>query len=348
MNRFIGSLAGVCVALACAVVLLAFPVAAPAHHSVANYDMSAMKEFEGTVAKVFWSNPHVIVRVTAQENGKPVTWTLDGASVSSQSRRGYTAAMIKVGDRIRFAGHVSLAAGHTMLVQNLLLPDGREIMLNGSVPQHWPQSTFVTFKTGVDAAAAARAKADGLFRVWSWGALERGWWFFGDTDRFPLTQAALAKFAKWDKDNPQLKCIPPGMPNTMGNPYPIEFVRAGKNIELHLEEFDNRRIIHMDGSTGAGVAPSPLGYSVGRWEGKDTLVVTTSRINWPWFNRVGVSQGPDVTTLEKFTVDDAQGKLHYELTVTDPWALKEPYRFKALWVWKPGEKVDVYGCKVDK
>ena len=290
------------------------------------------------------------MRVAAPENGKSVSWTLDGASVSSQSRRGYTPDMIKVGDKVRFSGNVSLATPHTMLVQNLLLPDNREIMLNGNAPQHWPQSTYVSFKTGVDATAAAQAKADGLFRVWSWGALERGWWFFGDTDRFPLTKAALAKFAKWDKDkdNPQLKCISPGMPNTMGNPYPIEFVRAGKNIELRLEEFDNRRTIHMDGSTGAGVAPSALGYSVGHWEGKDTLVVETSKINWPWFNRVGVSQSAAVTTLEKFTVDDAQGKLNYELTVTDPWALKEPYHFKALWVWKPGEKFGVYGCKVEK
>ena len=138
------------------------------------------------------------------------------------------------------------------------------------------------------------------------------------------------------------------MPNTMGNPHPIEFVRAGKNIELHLEEFDNKRIIHMDGSTGAGAAPSALGYSVGHWEGKDTLVVSTSRISWPWFNRVGVSQSAAVTTLEKFTVDDAQGKLFYELIVTDPWALKEPFRWKALWVWKPGEQVGVYGCRVEK
>lgn len=335
---------------ALATALLAVSLSARAHHSVANYDMSALREYEGTVAKVFWSNPHVIVRINALENGKTVTWTLDGASVSSQWRRGYTADMIRPGDKVRFAGNVSLATAHTMLVKNLLLPDNREIMLNGDAPQHWPQSTYVRFKTGIDAAAAAKATADGLFRVWSWGALEKGWWFFGDPDRFPLTRAALDKFAKWnkDKDNPQLKCIAPGMPNTMGNPYPIEFVRAGKNIELHLEEFDNRRVIHMDGSTGEGVAPSALGYSVGRWEGKDTLVVSTSRINWPWFNRVGISQGPNVTTLEKFTVDDAQGKLFYELTVTDPWALKEPFRFKALWVWKPGEKVGVYGCKVDK
>lgn len=345
MNAFVRS-----AVLLCLLISMGSPIVATAHHSVTNYDMTNLKEYEGTVAKVFWSNPHVTLHVITTENGKPVTWTLDGASVSSQSRRGLTADMIKVGDKVRFAGNVSMARPSTILVQNILLPNGKEIRLNGPAPQHWPQSTLVTFKEGIDPAVAAKAKADGLFRVWTWGALEKGWWFFGDADKFPLTKDALAKFAKWDKDkdNPQLKCIAPGMPNTMGNPYPIEFVRAGKNIELHIEEFDNKRTIHMDGSTGAGVAPSALGYSVGRWEDKNTLVVTTSRINWPWFNRVGISQSAAVTTLEKFTVDDAQGKLFYELTVTDPWALKEPYHWKSLWVWKPGEQVGEYGCKVER
>ena len=66
-----------------------------------------------------------------------------------------------------------------------------------------------------------------------------------------------------------------------------------------------------------------------------------------YFNRVGVSQSEQVQVEERFTVDDAEGKLHYELTVTDPWALSEPYQWKALWTWNPGEEVDVYGCEVE-
>ena len=41
MSRFFRSLAALSV-----LALLALPVAAPAHHSVANYDMSATKEYE--------------------------------------------------------------------------------------------------------------------------------------------------------------------------------------------------------------------------------------------------------------------------------------------------------------
>lgn len=345
MNRNSGTAVAV-LALLC----LAASHGAQAHHSTATYDLSAMKEYEGTIAKVFWSNPHVTVHVLTTENGKSTTWKLDGASVSSQSRRGNKAEMLRLGDKVRFAGYVSVAVANTMLVQNLLLPDGREIMLNAAVPQRWPHSTFVKFNYAIDPDAVAKAKADGLFRVWSWGALEPGWWYFAGTDKFPLTKAALAKAAGYvkNRDNPELKCIAPGMPTIMGNPYPMEFVRAGNNIELRIEEFDVKRVIHMDGSGAERAAPSMLGYSVGRWEGTDTLVVTTSKISSPWFNRVGVSQGPAVSTLEKFRVDDAAGKLYYDLTVTDPWALTRPYELKALWVWKPGEKVGVYGCQVEK
>lgn len=189
----------------------------------------------------------------------------------------------------------------------------------------------------------------GIFRVWSWGRLERGWWFFGPTSDFPLTDAALAKEATWNEfvDNPQLDCIAPGMPTTMGNPYPIEFVQAGENIEFHAEEFDVVRTIHMDGSTDADAELSPLGYSVGHWEDANTLVISTTKINWPYFNRVGVSQSDAVTTQERFTVDDEEGRLNYELTVTDPDTLTEPFKWKALWIWRPGEVVGKYECNTE-
>jgi hypothetical protein len=345
MNRFIKLLAAWST-----LALLALPIIAPAHHSTAEYDETVLKEYEGKVVKIFWKNPHVIFHVATMENGKEVVWTLEGASVSTQTRRGMTPDSLKVGDQIRFAGHVSKRRANDMLVQHVLTPGGKELLLRGNATQRWPQSSLVSLKEGIDPAKAAKAKADGLFRVWSWGRLERGWWFFGDGQTFPLTKAALDKKAKWDeyKDNPQLQCRAPGMPATMGNPYPIEFVRVGKNIEMRAEEFDVKRTIYLDGNTGAKVAPSDMGFSVGRWESPTTLVVNTSKITYPYFNRVGASQSKAVTTVERFTIDDANGKLNYELTVTDPWALTKPFTWKGLWVWKPGEEVSVYGCTVEK
>lgn len=347
MNRFSRLLASVVTAS-----FLLFPSLVLGHHSTSEYDQSVYVELEGEISKVFWKNPHVMLHMTTEENGKQVEWTLEGASVSSQARRGMTSDLINVGDRVRVAGFASRRRDHDMLAEHVLLPSGQEILLRGSRAPRWSDAQLVAFTTeGPDAAAVAQAQAtaDGLFRVWSWGRLQPGWWFFGGTDKFPLTDAALEKHQSWNEyeDNLQLDCVAPGMPNTMGNPYPIEFVRVGENIQMNAEEFDVKRTIHMNAQPDPSQPSSHLGYSVGHWQDDNTLVVSTSNINYPYFNRVGVSQSDQIQVEERFHVDADKGELNYELRVTDPWALTEPYQWKALWVWKPGEVVSVYGCEVE-
>ena len=327
------------------------PFTVSAHHSTSEYDQSVIVEFEGVVTKKFWRNPHVLFHVVTTRNGVEEEWVLEGASVSSQSRKGISPDLINEGDKILVAGYASTRRDNDMIVQHVLLPTGQEVVLRGrNTAPRWPDATLVTLSGGIDPAKAATATADGLFRVWSWGALERGWWFFGPPENFPLTDAALEKFAGWNEyeDNPQLDCIAPGMPNTMGNPYPIEFQQVGNTIVMRAEEFDVSRTIHLNAQPDPSVPPSHMGYSVGHWEDADTLIVSTSNINYPYFNRVGISQSEDVQVMERFNVDDETGELHYELAVADPWALNEPYHWNALWVWKPGEVVSTYGCEVEE
>jgi hypothetical protein len=335
---------------AATIVLVFLPAAVFGHHSNTEYDQTVVVELEGEVVSVMWKNPHVVVNVAVMEDGEEVVWKLEGSSVSSQRRKGMTGDMIKAGDKVRVAGAASTRRAHHMIVDNLLLPSGQELLLRNNRQPRWPDAQLVALTEGVDPAKAATAEAMGIFRVWTWGRLERGWWFFGPTSDFPLTEAALAKEATWNEfeDNPQLDCTPPGMPNTMGNPYPRAFVQAGDNIEIHQEEFDVVRAIHMNAEPDAGVPDSPLGYSVGRWEDDNTLVISTSNINWPYFNRVGVSQSDAVEVQERFVVDDEAGRLDYFLKVTDPATLTKPYEWKALWVWVPGEEVATYGCTVEE
>ena len=329
--------------------LLVLPAMVFGHHSTTEYDQTVVVELEGEVVSVFWRNPHVVINIATTEDGKEVVWKLEGSSVSSQRRRGLTADMINVGDKVRVAGAASTRRDNHMIVEHLLLPSGDELLLRGNRPPHWPDARLFAVTEGIDPAKAAAAEAMGIFRVWTWGRLERGWWFFGPTENFPLTEAALAKEATWDEfvDNPQLDCIAPGMPATMGNPYPLQFVPVGENIEIHAEEFDVVRTIHMNGSADANAPASPLGYSVGQWEDDNTLVISTTNINWPYFNRVGVSQSDAVTVQERFVLDDDAGRLNYALTVTDPATLTKPYEWKALWVWEPGEVVARYECTTE-
>jgi hypothetical protein len=331
--------------------LLVLSGAVFAHHSTSEFDQTVLVDIEGVVTEKFWRNPHVVFHVLTEQGED---WLIEGSSVSSQNRRGISSDVINVGDNITVAGHVSTRQPNDMVMRHILLANGLELTLGGNSEPYWPEvQQLALSSTGPSAEqiAESEATADGLFRVWSWGRLEPGWWFFAGPDAFPLTDAALEKFASWNEytENPQLECISPGMPLTMGNPYPIEFVQQDENIILlHAHEFDVTRVIHLNAEPDLSADESIMGYSVGHWEDENTLVVDTANINYPYFNRVGISSGPDLTVHERFILDDEAGSLQYFTTITDPWALTEPYTKELLWIWQPGTQLGTYGCQLSE
>jgi len=330
--------------------LAMLPVSAFAHHSANEFDQSTVVEIDGLIVDIFWRNPHVVIKVAANMNDPDDVWELEGASVSSLGRRGLTRDMLKEGEVVRAAGFASTRQAGHLLLSNLLLPNGEELLVRRNSGPRFAATANRGREPEFDAGqiAAAEVAADGIFRVWTWGRAERGWWFFAGPERFPLTKTALGSLTEYDeyRDNPVLKCIPPGMPATMGNPYPMTFVRAGENIEYRSEEFDIVRTIHMGGDAAADTAASPLGYSVGRWDTPNSLVIRTTNISAPYFNRVGVRQTGGVVVEERFTLNDKGHRLDWTIRVADPGTLSEPWEWGAHWVWAPGEAVGRYECTV--
>jgi hypothetical protein len=86
--------------------------------------------------------------------------------------------------------------------------------------------------------------------------------------------------------------------------------------------------------------PTPLGHSTGRWDG-DTLVVTTTDIDWPYFQLYGlegIPQSVEMTLVERFTPSADGNTLTYDLAATDPRTFTrsvtaEGYR---TFRWQPG------------
>jgi hypothetical protein len=91
--------------------------------------------------------------------------------------------------------------------------------------------------------------------------------------------------------------------------------------------------------------PTPLGDSVGRWDGT-TLVVTTRRISWPFFSQLGIRQSPAVEIVERFTPSANGSRLDYEMTVTDPVTFTRPVVLTQYWLWLPGVTLLPYECTV--
>jgi len=190
--------------------------------------------------------------------------------------------------------------------------------------------------------AAGADSASGLFRVWvpvsvpntGSGRIE-----------FPLTEAAREARANWDPANdPALQCVPPGMPAAMDNPYPIELEDRGDTIVLRLEEWDGVRTIHMDpDSIEAAPLPSPMGYSVGRWDG-DALVVETSAIDYPNFDDLGTPQSESMRLTERFDLDESGDRLHWTAEIVDPLSFTEPVTLEIEWLWIPGNALKSFDC----
>ena len=348
-----------------ATVCLVMPIIASSHHSRAHYT-GEMRELEGEVIRLRWGNPHTaIVLKTVSEAGEEATWQIDMLGMG-----GLTRDELEVGRRLTIAGPESIRGGGAVLGTNVLLPDGREVLL-GAVEPVW--STNVEpgeVRAGVDVLVDGLAENRGIFRVWSRSAEDfahyrrvihrylslenederaRAWSeaILGAWRSEPYTEGAIAARADWDPlDNFTTRCEAEGMPRLMMNPHPFEFVDEGGQIRVRSELYDIDRIIHMDGVAASEDVPaSSLGHSVGRWEG-ETLVVETTRVNWPWLDNNGTPQSEAVEFLERFTVSADQARLDYQLTVTDPATFTEPAVYDRHFVALVGATIATYGCQV--
>jgi hypothetical protein len=327
---------------------------ANAHHSTAAvYDRTRVIEAEGVITDVSWTNPHVRFTMHATTPGaEDRVWSIESNSVSIVSRFGLTADLVAAGTRVKVAGNPGRADADILFLTNMMLPSGEEILFGAGIPARLSQRTI---GGDVCSAVAADTENRGIFRVWTNVVPPPAFW----GNRFPLTPAAAAAVAKFDPiaDDPTANCTPKGMPYIMEQPYPIEFVDAGDEILLELEEYDTVRRIAIPsaaaqparrGATPATSAKEPgaarLGSSTGRWDGA-ALVVSTTDIDYPYFNSAGIPLGPDAAIEERFTLNADGSRLDYTMTVTDPATFTAPVTLRKSWEWRPGEQVRPYNCR---
>jgi hypothetical protein len=297
---------------------------AAAHHSTAEYDASSVVEARGEVVSVLWRNPHVRFQVSTKSvDGDERLWEIESADLTRLDRAGLPRNLLNVGDTITFAGNPSTRTERRMYVTNLLITDGREILLRGNVRPRWSTERAVNTDAIAARTSAAAPTGNKFFgRVFVPAREGQAPAWVRDP---PLTAAARAGKAAYDEvvDDPVLGCISPGMPRVMlrSGPYAVRFVERGADLVLQNEWFEIDRLIHMDGQEPSAATPyTPLGYSAGRWDG-DALVITTTHIDWPYFELyglVGVPQSRAMRIVERFTPRDDNATLRYDFAATDP------------------------------
>ena len=146
-----------------------------------------------------------------------------------------------------------------------------------------------------------------------------------------LTQEGQAEYESFSAErDPTLKCIMPGVPLGIYDPYPLEIIQQAHQITFAYEHFHMVRRIFMDGrEVPDGWWPSLAGFSVGHWE-EDTLVVKTTHLspdNIMWHNGMPSSGDTDSYSIERYTFDGDEMNLSAE--VFDPRYYAEPYQILA-------------------
>ncbi len=160
------------------------------------------------------------------------------------------------------------------------------------------------------------------------GSLEGGWIM---DDRGPWrdllpTAAAEQAIAAFDRavDDPSMRCVAPGLIRAEESRAPLEIVEQDHQILVLHEAFNIVRRIDMAGREAPEWIPaSPLGYSVGAWQG-DALVVETTHLTPHLFNDDGFpfSGGPQTRIIERYR--GTGDRLVVEFTVEDPVNLRAP------------------------
>ncbi len=116
-------------------VALLLPLATSGHHSFPeHFNTSQIAEIEGEVTEVRWSNPHVsfTMRTVTGE-----IWKVESNSIRGLEGREISRDVIRVGNRFRLAGFPARDGSHELYTSNILLADGREVVLRPGSEPRW-------------------------------------------------------------------------------------------------------------------------------------------------------------------------------------------------------------------
>ncbi len=130
------------------------------------------------------------------------------------------------------------------------------------------------------------------------------------------------------KDDPEARCLPPGVPRLTTTPYPFRFLQVpGLIVIIYEGGSQTFRQIYTDGRGFSKFAEDLWnGESIGHWEG-DTLIVETTGFNErTWIDAAGVPHSSEMKVIEHIRLLDANN-MEIVSTVQDPKMYSEDWSF---------------------
>ena len=161
--------------------------------------------------------------------------------------------------------------------------------------------------------------------------------------RTRLTETELKKFPLDPAADPGfLRCEPWGVARQIMARHQLQIRPQGRDcLELRYGEWDGHRTVYMDGrKPPAGQPPTPMGFSVGHYDG-DALVIETSGISANLTSYSG-DHSDQLRIVERYTRAKDGKRLLLSAALSDAVTLRQPLVLKKVWSWSPTSEIAPY------
>jgi hypothetical protein len=99
-----------------------------AHHSFVSVYTGTTALIEGTVTRIDWVNPHVLIYMDPNKpNGKPTSWIFEMNSPAELTRLGWERSLISVGEKVRIKYFLARDRSPRGAVATVTLKSGKSL-----------------------------------------------------------------------------------------------------------------------------------------------------------------------------------------------------------------------------
>jgi hypothetical protein len=285
---------------------------------------------------------------STDENGEPIMWTVQMASVLTVSRMGWNRDSLKVGDQVTVGAYPARDGRPYAKFLSIERTTGSALPTSfdsaGEVRLAGPQATAVAssvagrWMADGDQVNTYPGRIDGLTRA-----------LLTLTDRAAAAQAA---YDENSEENPELRCVgrptPAMIVYTDLYPMELEFTDDQQILYIRSQFMDQGRVVYMDGREHPDASErSHEGHSIGWWEG-DTLIVDTRNFadhRSPYQN--GIPSGSQKHVVERFRLNDDGTGMNVEFMLEDPEFIAAPMTYSRELVFTPDADMSPFNCDLE-
>ena len=184
-------------------------------------------------------------------------------------RQNWTEDSLRVGDRVTASGDLGRNGAKKLRIREIMTADGRVVPPRGAPRE--PRDTIVATADKYYGYNEARAERP-IDITGPWRNDYK--WHVTVDDLEPKPTPFTAEGRRiFEATQPwhdyALRCMAMGLPRIFGAPYNMDIVDAGSHYLMVYLEHNTPRRVWMDGRTAPADTPAtPMGFSVGRWDGE--------------------------------------------------------------------------------